>query len=109
MNGTTSSAVKKFTYKERNYYLYFLKDLRKDRSYLAFVYMTGIIPIAVSFSSPINCFREYSMLNDKEYYKYFGFTEQEVRDLCSKNKKLTFEDLEDGYNGYKGYNNEKNF
>ncbi|KAG4100303.1 hypothetical protein H8356DRAFT_1346270 [Neocallimastix lanati (nom. inval.)] len=51
-------------------------DLIKDRCYLAFVYMTGLIPIAVSFS---------------------------------KNKKLTFEDLEDGYNGYKAYNNEKNF
>jgi len=49
------------------------------------------------------------MLDDEKYYRYFEFTEQEVWDLCSKNKKLTFEDLEDGYNGYKAYNNEKNF
>jgi len=47
------------------------------------------------------------MLNDKKYYKYFGFTEEEVNELCSKNKKLTFEDLESWYNGYKSSNGKK--
>ncbi|ORX44295.1 hypothetical protein BCR32DRAFT_331011 [Anaeromyces robustus] len=62
--------------------------------------MTGISPIAKEFSqSTLNCFTEYSMLKDKKYYQYFGFTEQEVRDLY----------LENWYNGYKAYNGEKIF
>jgi len=74
---------KKFTSKERTAYISFLKDLIKDKGYVAFVFMTGIIPIAKQTSqSTLNCFNEYSMLEDNEYYQYFGFTEQEVRDLC---------------------------
>jgi len=72
--------------------------------------MTGILPIAKQLSqSTLNCFNEYSMLNDELYYQYFGFTEQEVRDLCENNKNITYERLEDWYNGYKGPNGEKIF
>ncbi|ORX50426.1 hypothetical protein BCR32DRAFT_288156 [Anaeromyces robustus] len=97
-------------------YIGFLKSLIKDKSYLAFAYMTGITPIAKEFSqSTLNCFTEYSMLDDDKYYQYFGFTEQEVRDLCEKNKKINknnkieYKDLENWYNGYKAYNGEKIF
>ncbi|ORX76571.1 hypothetical protein BCR32DRAFT_303752 [Anaeromyces robustus] len=101
---------KKFSYDERNRYISFLKDLIKDKSYNAFTYMTGITPIAKELSqSSINCFNEYSMLNDDMYYQYFGFTEQEVRDFCKDNKSITYEKLEDWYNGYKGPNGEKIF
>jgi len=101
---------KKFTDKERKEYINFLKYLIKDHTYLAFVYITGITPIAKELSqSTLNCFREYTMLNDKKYYKYFGFTEEEVRELCSKNKNLTFDDLESWYNGYKSYDGKKIF
>ncbi|KAL6594244.1 hypothetical protein U3516DRAFT_648045 [Neocallimastix sp. 'constans'] len=101
---------KRFTDKERKEYINFLKYLIKDHTYLVFVYMTGITAIAKELSqSTLNCFKEYTMLNDKKYYKYFGFTEEEVQELCSKNKNLTFEDLESWYNGYKSYDGKKIF
>jgi len=79
---------KLYTDEERDEYIAFLKDLIKDKSYVAFTYMTGILPIAKELNqSTINCFDEYTMLNDEEYYKYFGFTEQEVRNLCNNNEK----------------------
>jgi len=57
--------------------------------------MTGITAIAKELSqSTLNCFREYTMLNDKKYFQYFGFTEDEVNELCEINKNLTFENLE---------------
>ncbi|ORX65568.1 hypothetical protein BCR32DRAFT_286471 [Anaeromyces robustus] len=105
-----------FTPDDKVKYIRFLKSLIKDKSYSAFAYMTGISPIAKEFSqSTLNCFDEYSMLKDKKYYQYFGFTEQEVRDLCEKNKKINknskikYENLENWYNGYKAYNGEKIF
>ncbi|ORX64841.1 hypothetical protein BCR32DRAFT_286817 [Anaeromyces robustus] len=102
----------RFTPDDKVKYIRFLKSLIKDKSYSAFVFMTGIMPIEKSI---LNCFVEYSMLNDEEYYQYFGFTEQEVRDLCEKNKKINknnkieYKDLENWYNGYKAYNGEKIF
>ena len=104
-----------FTPKEQKKYIAFLKNLIKDQVYVAFVYMTGILPIAKQMTqSTINCFNEYSMLNDKDYYQYFGFTEQEVKDLCeinktkyNKNKSLKYNNIEEWYNGYKNYNGEK--
>ncbi|ORX64854.1 hypothetical protein BCR32DRAFT_272944 [Anaeromyces robustus] len=105
-----------FPPEEKVEYIRFLKGLIKDKGYLAFAYMTGITPIAKEFSqSTLNCFTEYSMLDDDKYYQYFGFTEQEVRDLCEKNKKINksnkieYKDLENWYNGYKAYNGEKIF
>ncbi|KAL6602419.1 hypothetical protein U3516DRAFT_909493 [Neocallimastix sp. 'constans'] len=72
--------------------------------------MTGITAIAKELSqSTLNCFREYTMLNDKKYFKYFGFTEDEVNELCEINKNLTFENLESWYNGYKSSNGKKIF
>jgi len=101
---------KKFTYQERNAYISFLKDLIKDKGYAAFVYMTGILPIAKQLSqSTLNCFDEYSMLEDNEYYEYFGFTEQEVKDLCKRNIILDYKKIENWYDGYKAYNGEKIF
>jgi len=34
------------------------------------------------------------MLQDKQYYKYFGFTEGEMKDLCNKNKQLCIKNKE---------------
>jgi len=100
----------KFSFNEKNDNIAFLKNLIKDQAYLAFVYMTGILPIAKELSqSTLNCFKEYSMLEDKKYYQYFGFTEQEVRDLCNKNNTLKYEDLKNWYYGYKAYNGERIF
>ncbi|ORY65568.1 hypothetical protein LY90DRAFT_700724 [Neocallimastix californiae] len=90
-----------------------IEDLYPNSNILKnFAYMTGILPISKQLSqSTINCFTEYSMLNDKDYYQYFGFTEQEVKDLCeinktkyNKNKSLKYNNIEEWYNGYKNYN-----
>ena len=49
--------------------------------------MTGVLPISkYSSGSLINMFREYNILNDKKYYKYFGFTIKETENLCKKTK-----------------------
>jgi len=96
----------KFSSKERDRYLSFLKYLIKDQGY-AFTYMTGVLPL--SPSTEINCFRKYSMINDDKFYSYFGFTEREVRDLCKNSKAMTYEKLDHWYNGYKGPHGEKIF
>jgi hypothetical protein len=80
-------ANNKFSSEEQRKYLSFLKDLIKDQPYNAFVYMTGILPIAKQLSqSTLNCFTEYSILEDDKYYQYFGFTGKEVKELCNKPK-----------------------
>ena len=54
-------------------------------SYVAFAYMTGILPIKKYGShSELNMFTEYSMTNPREMAEYFGFTETEVRSLCER-------------------------
>ena len=86
-----------------------MKNLVKSQEYSAFVYMTGISPIANGLSqSIINCFDEFSMVEDEMYYQYFGFTEQEVRDLCRNDEEL-YKNIRSWYNGYKSYNNESYF
>lgn len=64
-------------------YLDFLRDLFKDRVYVALAYMTGILPIKkYGTHSAINIFDEYSMMNPQELAEFVGFTEEEVRALC---------------------------
>ncbi len=73
-----------------NNFLEFLRLLLKDKPYVALAYMTGILPIKKhSSGSALNMFEEY-----------FGFTEEEVRDLCIKNKNMKYQELERWYNGY---------
>jgi len=91
-----------FTKEERDKYLLFLKDLLKDRPYVELCYMTGVIPISkYSTGSALNMFREFNFLNDDIYYKYFGFTTEEVENLCKKQDKVTMDDLKEWYDGYK--------
>ncbi|WP_049945611.1 AAA family ATPase [Candidatus Stoquefichus massiliensis] len=87
--------------KDKIDYLQFLKGLLKDQPYVDLVYMTGVLPIAkYSSGSELNMFREYSFMNDPIYDKYFGFSEDEVKELCQKHKKHTYEELQYWYNGY---------
>jgi hypothetical protein len=91
-----------FTLKDRNGFLEFLKNLLKDKPYVELAYMTGVLPIAkYSSGSALNMFREYNMLNDKKYDKYFGFTISETKNLCNKQNKISLDELKDWYNGYK--------
>ncbi|MBU5480135.1 AAA family ATPase [Blautia sp. MSJ-19] len=81
-------------------YLDFLRMWLKDKDYVALAYMTGILPIKKYGShSALNMFSEYSMLNPREMAEFFGFTEEEVRELCSKYNR-SFEEAKAWYNGY---------
>ncbi|MGL6106538.1 AAA family ATPase [Romboutsia sp.] len=84
-----------------NDFLEFLRLLLKDKSYVALAYMTGILPIKKhSSGSALNMFEEFTFLKDRKFEEYFGFTEEEVKKLCSKNKEMNYEELERWYNGY---------
>lgn len=82
-------------------YLLFLKGLLKDQPYVDLAYMTGVLPIAkYSSGSELNMFSEFNFMNDTVYDRYFGFSEEEVRTLCSQQTALTYEDLKQWYDGY---------
>ena len=91
-----------FSEGERKKFLEFLRDLLKDKPYVELAYMTGVLPIAkYSAGSALNMFKEYNILNDKKYDKYFGFTFDETKALCEKQNIVTFEELTSWYDGYK--------
>ena len=86
--------------KAQKWYLDFLKDLFKDRTYVSLAYMTGILPIKkYGTHSALNIFDEYSMTGPEIFVEYTGFTEKEVEKLCLEYGK----DLEEIKNWYDGY------
>ena len=81
-------------------YLDFLRAWLKDQEYIALAYMTGILPIKKYGShSALNMFTEYSMTNPREMAEFFGFTEEEVKELC-KEYNRSFEETQSWYDGY---------
>ena len=64
--------------------------------------MTGILPIAkYSSGSELNMFWEYTMASEAKYNEYFGFTEQEVRDLLTYYECTDkYESIKEWYDGY---------
>ena len=81
-------------------YLDFLRVWLKDKDYVAMAYMTGILPIKKYGShSALNMFTEYSMTDPGDFAEYFGFTEQEVLELCEKYE-MSFEEAKIWYDGY---------
>lgn len=81
-------------------YLDFLRFWLKDQNYVALAYMTGILPIKKYGShSALNMFSEYSMTNPRELAPYFGFTEEEVQELCRQHN-MSFEEAKAWYDGY---------
>ena len=85
----------------QNDFLEFLRNLLKDQPYVALCYMTGVLPIKkYSSGSALNMFDEYTFLKDRKFGEYFGFVEEEVIELCNRNGKMNFKDLESWYNGY---------
>ncbi|MBB6714121.1 AAA family ATPase [Clostridium gasigenes] len=93
---------------EQDRFLEFLMKLLKDKPYVSLAYMTGILPIKkYSSGSALNMFDEYTMLNDMIYGEYFGFTENEVINLCEKQNKVSFSDVSEWYNGYTNEDREK--
>lgn len=84
-------------------YVTFLRSLFKS-SWTDIVfeaaYITGILPIKkYGTQSAMTDFREYSMLAPKKLAEYVGFTESEVRSLCSKYD-MDFEKMKKWYDGY---------
>jgi len=91
-----------FTEQDRDKFLLFLKNLLKDKPYVELCYMTGVLPIAkYSTGSALNMFDECTFLNDIEYYSFYGFTTEEVENLCKKQDKLSIDELREWYDGYK--------
>ncbi len=88
-------------------YLDFLRAWLKDQEYVALAYMTGILPIKKYGShSALNMFTEYSMTDPGNLAEFFGFTEEEVKKLCTEYG-MNFEEAEAWYNGYQLLAHEK--
>ncbi len=63
-------------------------------------YMTGILPIKrYGSQSAVSDFREYTMLMPKKLAKYVGFTETEVKEICSQYN-MDFDEMKYWYDGY---------
>lgn len=81
-------------------YLDFLRDLLKDKDYIALAYMTGILPIKkYGTHSALNMFDEFSMLDAGPLEEFVGFTEKEVEMLCEKYQ-MSMEQMKEWYDGY---------
>ena len=81
-------------------YLDFLRDWLKDKPYISLAYMTGILPIKkYGKHSALNMFTEYSMMFPRQLARYTGFTEEEVRQLCSRYGR-DYSSIKDWYDGY---------
>ena len=93
---------KKFmTEDDKQAYLEFLKGLLKDQPYVELAFMTGVLPIAkYTTGSELNMFDECSFLNDREYEDYYGFGEEEVKELCKVYTQPSYEELKYWYDGY---------
>ena len=99
---------------DKKAYVEFLSNLLKNQPYVAYAYMTGILPIAkYSSGSELNMFLEYTMASEEKYCEYFGFTEAEVDTLYEKYKRLTEnpavtrDGLREWYDGYHTYSGER--
>ncbi len=90
--------------KAQRIYLEFLRSLFKNsgitaRTFAA-VYMTGILPIKKDGSqSAISDFQEYSIVYPMGFAEYVGFTEEEVKSLCTEYG-VDFDLMKMWYDGY---------
>ncbi len=84
-------------------YIDLLRGLFKSANAMttfAGVYMTGILPIKkYDTQSALNNFHEYSMIEPGPLAKYFGFTRDEVRELCTVHG-MDYDTMAEWYDGY---------
>lgn len=74
-----------FTEDDQRALLMFLKQLLKTKSHVELAYMTGVLPIVKhSTGSEPNMFVEYSAVEDPHYDRFFGFIQDEMRELCAR-------------------------
>ena len=92
--------MKQFSNDDQVVYLNFLRNILKDKSYVALAYMTGILPIKkYGEHSALNMFMEISMTDAKPLSEFTGFTEQEVQELCTEYGR-DYEMMKQWYDGY---------
>lgn len=84
-------------------YISFLRGMFKGTEptkYIQLAYLTGILPVKKEKTqSALNNFRDYSMLSSGPLAPYIGFTESEVRLLCTQYGQ-EFEKAKRWYDGY---------
>ena len=84
-------------------YINFLRSLFKGAAadeVVALAYITGILPIKkYGTESALNNFSEYTMLDADFMAPFVGFTEEEVKNLCTEYH-VDFEQIQNWYNGY---------
>lgn len=84
-------------------YINFLRGMFKGSEPTRFIqlaYLTGILPIKkIKTQSALNNFEEFTMLDPGNLAPYFGFTNQEVKQLCEIYHK-NFEEVKHWYDGY---------
>ena len=84
-------------------YINLLRGLFKSTnamSTFAGVYMTGILPIKkYDTQSALNNFHEYSVVQPGPMAECFGFTADEVQNLCEKHQ-MDYDSLAEWYDGY---------
>lgn len=86
---------------DKEAYLRFWESLLKNQPYVELAYMTGVLPVArYSSGSALNMFAQYSFINDPKFDTFFGFTEDEVLNLCQKYPKPAYETIKYWYDGY---------
>lgn len=82
-------------------YLGFLRDILKEKDYVALDYATGIFPVKkYGEHSALNMYNEYSMANQAMFSEFTGFTSDEVNMLCSKFD-MPAEKMAEWYDGYR--------
>ncbi|MBQ3644505.1 MAG: AAA family ATPase [Candidatus Riflebacteria bacterium] len=81
-------------------YVNFLRILFKDSPFIKLAYITGILPVKkYNTQSALNNFDEYSMVVPDKMAEYFGFTEDEVKILCTTFDR-DFNEIKAWYDGY---------
>ena len=82
-------------------YLSFMRNLLKDKPYVALDYATGILPVKkYGEHSALNMYAEYSMANQAMFAQYTGFTQDDVAELCKKFD-MPLQKMSEWYDGYK--------
>lgn len=84
-------------------YINFLRGMFKGTEpskYIMLAWLTGILPIKkVKTQSALNNFHEFTMIYPGKLSPYFGFTDEEVRNLCGHYHQ-DYEKVRQWYNGY---------
>ena len=95
--------VREIDEKTQTKYVNFLRSMFKSNTaddVFLLVYMTGILPIIkVESQSALNNFDEYSVIRPAKTAKYYGFTPDEVIQICNQHG-LDFDLMRHAYDGY---------